>query len=324
MATGADVLVTGGTTMKQVVAGTDSVLATDFSKPNQNMGFLLGTAQDVTLGTFGAATTFGYGQGGSGVSNAAVSASILVTGAAGAFKDLQDDIQALCAFTGQAVRTGVETDVTSSTTIAAATWNNLMLNVKDAWDNRFTPASRTASTDATVTRVTSWTNTLTQVTTWTFSTEADCRAFFNGGGAVGVSASRTGGTASTQNTSVSTRLSTLSDVFLYHNSTVAGAGTNAGLGFYTLTATDQQLVEYFGGSSPYTTDKVRVLAKVNSITDPTVVTITMELTDTTDNTIDDAPDGTLSINARRNHPDANGSGFSFAIPTDAMGAISGS
>lgn len=324
MATGSNVLVTGGSTMREVVAGTDLVEADDFNLPNQNMDFLLDTAQDVTLGTFTESTTFGYGQGGSGVSNAVIAANVLATGAAGAFKDLQDDIQALCAFTGQSLRTGVGTDVTTSDTITAATWSNLMLNVKDCWDNRFTPASTTASTDATVQRLTSWTNTLTQVTTWTFSTEADCRAFFNGGGAVGVSASRTGGSASTQNTSWTTRLTNLGDVFLHYNDTVTGAGTNANLGFYEMTTSDQQMVEYFGGASPYTTDKVRVLGKVNSTTNPTVVTITMELTDTTDNTVDDAPDGTLSINARRTQPDASGSGFSFDVPTDSAGAISGS
>jgi len=325
MATGLDVLVTGGTTMKRVVAGTDLVEAADFNKPNQNMDFLLGTAQDVTLGTYSESTTFGYGQGGTGISNASISASILASGAAGAFGSLQDDIQALCAFLGQSVRATVDSDVTTSSTITAQTWSNLMLNVKDCWDNRFSPAGRTASTDATVTRTTAWTNTLTQITTWTFSTEHTCRAFFNGGGQIGVSGSRSGGTSSTQNTSVTDRLTALGDVFLTYNDTVTGAGTNANLGFYELTATDQQLVEYYGGSSPYGSDKFRVLAKVDSITNPTVVTITIELTDVTDTNVDDAPDGTLSINARRNHPNLSGSGFTaFATPTVSAGAISGS
>jgi len=323
MATGANVLVTGGTTMRQVVAGTDLIETADFNEANQNMGFLLSGATDVTLGTYTESTTFGYDQGGSGVAAASAGSTVQDTGAGG-FKDLQDDIQQLCAFLGQTLRTGVGTDVTAGDSITAATWSNLMLNVKDCWDNRFTPASRTASTDATVTRVTAWTNVLTQVTTWTFASEIDCRSFFNGGGQVGVSGSRTGGTASTQNTTWTTRLTNLSDVFLFHNGTSTGAGTNANLGFYELTTSDQQLVEYFGAASPYTTDKIRVLAKVNSITNPTVVTITMELTDGTDGTIDALPDGTLSINARRNQPDANGSAFIFDTPTDAAGAISGS
>jgi len=199
-----------------------------------------------------------------------------------------------------------------------------MLNIKDCWDNRFVPASVSTTTDATVQRLTAWTNTLTQITTWTFANEADCRAFFNGGGQLGVSASRTGGTASTQNTSWTTKLSTIGDIFLTHNTTTAGAGTIAGIGFYELTTSDQQLVQYFGGTTPYTADYIRVLAKVNSITDPTVVTITTELVDATDNSIDDPPDGTLSINARRKQPDASGSGFTFATPTDSAGAITGS
>lgn len=324
MASGAVVTIIGGTDMQQVVAGADLVEDDDFNEALQNINVLLGDAADVTLGTFTESSTFGYGQGGAGVSNAMVSANVLAIGAAGAFKDLQDDIQALCAFTGQTVRAGVGTDVTTSDTITAATWNNLMLNVKDVWDNRFTPASTTTSSDDTVQYTTSWTNTLTQITTWTFLSETDCREFFNGGGQLGVSASRTGGTSSTQNTSWTTKLSTIGDIFLTYNTTTAGAGTIAGIGFYELTTSDQQLVQYFGGSSPYASDYIRVLAKVNSTTNPTIVTITTELLDATDNSIDDPPDGTLSINARRKQPDANGSGFSFAIPTDSAGAITGS
>ena len=50
----------------------------------------------------------------------------------------------------------------------------------------------------------------------------------------------------------------------------------------------------------------------------------MQLVDATDNVIDASATGTLTINARRHAPDANGSGFSFTQPTDSMGAISGS
>ncbi len=50
MATGADILVTGGTSMKNVVAVTDSIEAIDFNKPNQNMGSLLGSPPDLELG----------------------------------------------------------------------------------------------------------------------------------------------------------------------------------------------------------------------------------------------------------------------------------
>ena len=323
MASGSTVSISGGTDMTQVVAGTDNVAAADFNNARTNVNTLLAGAADVTLGTFTLASTYGWNQGGAGVASATTGNTVQDTGAGG-FKDLQDDVQAMCAFLGQTVRSGVETDVTTSTTITAATWNNLMLNIKDCWDNRFSPASRTASTDASVTRTTAWTNTLTQETTWTFASEGDCRAFFNGGGAVGVSASRSGGSTHDQNTQWTNKLSAISDIWLYHDTTTASAGTSAGLGFYELTTAYQQIVIYYGGSSPYTSDYIKVEAKVNSTTDPTVVTLKTTLLDAGDNVLDQNVDGTLTINARRNQPDASGSGFSFAVPTDSMGAISGS
>jgi len=322
MPSGSTVTITGGTDMVQVTTS-DLVEDGDFNNARININTLLSDAADVTLGTFTESSTFGWGQGGAGVSAASAGGNVSVTGAGG-FKDLQDDVQAMCAFLGQTVRTGVDTDVTTGTTITATTWSNLMLNVKDCWDNRFSPASKTASTDDSVTRGTSWTNTLTQETTWTFSSEAECRGFFNAGGAVGVSGSRTGGSTNDQNTNWTNKLSNLSDCWLYHDTSAASAGTSAGIGFYELTTTYQQIHIYYGGSSPYTSDYIQINAKVNSTTNPTVVYIQAVLVDAGDNVIDAAPDGTLTLNARRNQPDANGSGFAIPVPTDSAGAITGS
>ena len=323
MASGSTITLSGGTTMTQVVAGTDLIDADDFNNARTNVNALMAGAQDVTTGTFTAASTYGWGQGGVGVSSAVVGALVVDDGAGG-FKDLQDDVQAMCAFLGQSVRSGVESDVVETDTILAATWNNLMLNIKDCWDGRFVPNSRTAATDASVTRTSAWTNTLTQQTDWTFASEGATREFFNGGGALGVSASRSGGTSHTQNTQWTNKLSALSDVWVYHNTTTASAGTSAGLGFYELTTAFQQINIYYGGASPYTSDYIQVLAKVNSTTNPTVVSIQTKLLDDGDNVLDQNVDGTLTINARRHQPDASGSGFSFAVPTDSTGTISGS
>jgi hypothetical protein len=67
-----------------------------------------------------------------------------------------------------------------------------------------------------------------------------------------------------------------------------------------------------------------VQGKINSTTNPTVVTLKTTLVDATDNVIDAAATGTLTLNCRRHQPDASGSGFSFATPTDSMGNITGS
>jgi len=304
------------------VAGTDLVLDSDFSNTWANVEDLLANAQDVTLGTFTESTTFGYTQGGAGVGDSTVGGTIYADNTPGGFKRLQDDVQALCAFLGQTVRVGVGTDVTSSDTITAATWSNLMLNVKDCWDNRFVPASTTLTTDATVTRVTAWNVSLSQTTTWTFASEADCRGFFNGGGGLGITASRTGGTASDQNTEWGTMLSAMGELTLKHDTTTGSSGTGAGLGFYELTTTPTQLwIKY--GATVYSTNFFRLMGSVNSITNPTVVTLTAEWGDPVTPT-PDTVDGTMTLNARRTQPDASGSGFSFDVPTDGTGAISGS
>ena len=134
MASGSAVTITGGTNMTQVVAGTDTIAAADFNNARTNVNTLLSGAADVTTGTFTVANTYGWNQGGAGVSAASAGNTVQDTGAGG-FKDLQDDVQAMCAFLGQSVRSGVGSDVSTSDTITAATWNNLMLNVKDCWDN---------------------------------------------------------------------------------------------------------------------------------------------------------------------------------------------
>ena len=346
MASGSTITSSGMTTMTQVVAGTDTVAPADFNNARTNVNLLLGTAADVTLGTYTAASTYGYTQGGAGVAAASTGGLVYADNATGGFKRLQDDVQSLCAFLGQTVRTGVGTDVTTSNTISATTWNNLMLNIKDCWDNRFSPASTSMSSDSNVTRTTAWTSTLTEETTWTFASEGAARAFFNAGGALGVSSTRSGGSSSTQNTDWTNLLSAMGDVLMNYNDTSASSGTSAGLGFYELTTSYQQLyIKY--GSGAYASNYFRLEGKVNSTTDPTVVTLkatwfdpyTAAAAAAADGAIGpdgvpssgdetsgytDAIDGTLTLNARRRQPNANGSSISITAPSVSMAAISGS
>jgi len=346
MASGSTITSSGMTTMTQVVAGTDTVAPADFNNARTNVNLLLGTAADVTLGTYTASSTYGYTQGGSSVSAASTGGLVYADNATGGFKRLQDDVQSLCAFLGQTVRTGVGTDVTTSNSISATTWNNLMLNIKDCWDNRFSPASTSMSSDSNVSRTTAWTSTLTEVTTWTFSSEGAARAFFNAGGALGVSSSRSGGSSSTQNTDWTNLLSSMGDILMNYNDTAGSSGTSAGIGFYELTTSDQQLfIKY--GSGAYASNYFRLQGRVDSTTNPTQVILTATWFDpytaaaaaAADGAIGpdgvpssgdetsgytDAIDGTLTLNARRKQPNANGSSISITAPSVSMAAISGS
>ena len=198
-----------------------------------------------------------------------------------------------------------------------------MLNIQDCWNARFSPAGRTISTDGSATRTASWTGTLNQETTWTFASEAVARGFFNGGGTLGVSGSYTGSSGD-QFTAHAARLSGMGDFYIDSSGASASAGTSQGKGFYELTTSFAELWSYYGASSPYSNDYIKVFGKVNSTTNPTVVTLKTTLVDATDNVIDAPATGTLTINARRRQPNASGSGFSFAVPTDSVGAVSGS
>lgn len=324
MPSGAVVTVTGGTNMQQVVAGTDIVLDIDFSNMWANIETLLGNAADVTLGTFTLNDTKGYTQGGAGVGDSSVGGTIYADNTPGGFKRLQDDVQALADFLDITLRAGVGTDVTSADTITAATWSNTMLDIKDIFDNRFNvPASSlTETTEASVTRVTSWTTSLVEETTFTFASEQACRAFFNAGGKIGFSGSRSGGAGSSQNTDWTNLLSAAGDVYLTYNDTTSSSGTSANLGFYELTATYQQIHTKLGAGA-YATNDWTIRAKVNSITNPTIVTLESQWNDDhTGGT--DVVDGTLTLNARVQEPTGGTSGIAVAKPTESMGAISGS
>jgi hypothetical protein len=325
MASGSTITAGGMQTMTQVVGGTDLVEPADFNNARTNIDSLFGAAQSISTGGYVADNTYGWSQGGAGVNAASAGELVYADDADGGFKRLQDDVQAACAYLGLSLRAGVGTDVTSSTVIDAATWNNLMLNVQDIWNARFSPASLTATTQDNAQRTTSWTNTLTQITTWTFSTAEDARAFFNLGGALGVSASRTGGHTRDQNTNWTNKLNAIGDVFMSHNNVSSSAGSPSSLGFYDLTTSDQSLLQYFGSPAPYGSDYIQIFARVNSTSAPTEVIITTELNDAGDNVLDDVVDGTLTINARRNLPNENGSGFTVISPSSvSAGSISGS
>lgn len=338
MASGSSITITGGTNMTQVVTG-DNVEDGDFNNARTNIGLMLGDAADVTLGTYTVASTYGYTQGGAGVSAASVGGLVYADNATGGFKRLQDDIQALCAFTGQSVRTGVGSDVADGGVITAATWSNVMLNIEDCWNNRFTPSSRTSSTIGTTTYTSTWYSSLSEETTFTFANETACRGFFNGGGRIGFSASRSGGSSTTQNTDWTNILSAIGDFYIDLNTAGGSSGTNAGKGFYELTTSYQQLWQKFGSGS-YASNYIKFEGKINSATNPTVVTLKMSCSDphaegsgtgpdgvpgnADDGFGNDYIDGTFTLNARSHTPDASGSGLSFTAPTDSMGSISGS
>ena len=338
MASGSSYTVSGGTTMTGVVAG-DVIDDADFNNMRTNVNALMGTAQDVTLGTYTAASTYGWGQGGAGVNAASAGGLVYADNATGGFKRLQDDVQAMCAFLGVSVRSGVGSDVADGGSITAATWTNTMLNIQDCWNARFSVASDTGATGDSSTFTSTWNTSLSAEATFTFANEGACRGYFNGGGKVGFTSTRASGSSTTQNTNWTDTLSALGNYQLKHDTSYAASGTNAGIGFYELTTSYQTLWTKFGSGS-YASNFFRVEGKINSTTNPTVITLKATWSDphaegagalgpdgqagTGDEAFgNDYIDGTLTLNGNTFTPDASGSGFSFTAPTVSVGSISG-
>lgn len=314
MATTITVTDTGGAADMRAPDAGDTVLATDYNSMLANVERLLLTPNDVSLGTFTAADTWGLNQ--SETENAAsVGDEIIATGTPGAFKDLQDEIQALQTFFGQTTET--ITDVAAGDSITAADWAAAARAIEDCWDGRLghTPSAVSSGTSNVYT--TSWgvagsSEKLTTTVTYTFANEATCRGFFNGGGYIGVGDMSMSGTG--HNADWDTVVAAAGDVMINYNS---NTGTEASTGFYELGTTDTVIYSSNLGGV-YTGDLFTIAVKVNSVTDPTIVTFTVVMDDADDNVVDETLDGDFTINCRRRLPDTTGTGFSFSSGTEAI------
>ena len=291
MPSGSTLTVTGGTNMTQVVTG-DTIGTADFNNMVANVYRQLGTPNDITTGTYTASNTWGYNQA-TGSLNATVGSSIQAVNATTGYKNLQDEVQSLATFVGHSLNSSSASDLTAGSSISASDWSNLMDDVRDVFNARLSipSGSLTTNSSGTTSRTTGWgsagTPAITHSFTLTFSNEAHCRAFFNAGGQVLFTAGRSGGTSGSsagtigsQNTNWTSTLSAIGTLaFTLNNLSSSGStGTSASKGFYELTASDQQLyIKY--GSGAYASNYYQLKGKVNSTTNPTVVTFTVTMRD---------------------------------------------
>lgn len=120
-----------------------------------------------------------------------------------------------------------------------------------------------------------WTSSATCEITVTFSTSEDARFFFNSGGQIRLSGSRSGGSTTLQNGAWTNVLSAMGSVILK-------ASTGPGVSFYTLTSSWQDLYS-FTMSFPYSLNNVKVQARCdisdNSSAGAKIVYLKVVLTD---------------------------------------------
>ena len=283
MASGSTLTVTAGTNMVKVVAG-DVVAAADYDNMVANLSRQLATPADITLGTYSASSTYGYNQSALTL-DAATGETISASNTSQGYKNLQDEVQALATFLGVSLYSSSSTDKSSGDTIGSTDWSNLMEDTKTLFDSRLSVPSGSLTTDSsgTSSRTSAWgssgTPEITHVFTHSFSSEAHARGFYNAGGEVLFTASRSGGTSGSsagtigsQNSNWTSLLSAMGTLtFNLNNLTSSGStGTSAGKGFYELTTSYQDLYSKYGSGS-YASNYYK--------TNPTVVTFKVIMRD---------------------------------------------
>jgi len=177
--------------------------------------------------------------------------------------------------------------------------NNYDSLLTTARSNRFDIDStqQTLSSITTKTYSGTWSTTAEAVLTVTFSTATQARYFFNSGGKIRFSASRTGGTSSQQNNAWTNLLDSVGDQTF-------GAKNSTPIGFYELTNTYETFYT-LSASTPYSANNFTLSAKCNvasnSAGTATTVDIKIALNDTYADAGPPAPgdsvDGNLEITA---------------------------
>ena len=163
-------------------------------------------------------------------------------------------------------------------------------------------------------------NTVRHNFTIDFVTAQKARYFFNSGGQIRFSGSRTGGTTTPQNTSWTDLLSTMGTVVFNHSSTSGASGVGSSIGFYDLTTLGQQVFIKTSGDAAYTANDYRILVSCN-VADNTLgearyVYVSIEFNDdSTANTsilVNDVVTGVLTSNVTVRR--ATGSNVQVDIP----------
>lgn len=131
-----------------------------------------------------------------------------------------------------------EADRAAYSTMATSAINNRLVKPPT------TEATRDSLSAATYTS--SWNATITNTVTIAFASDAVATYFFNSGSTIDISASRTGGTTTTKNTSWNNMLANMGIISLGRSGTTS-SGSSPGtisstIGYYQLTTTDQLLV----------------------------------------------------------------------------------
>jgi hypothetical protein len=174
--------------------------------------------------------------------------------------------------------------------------NNFTTNLTSAFTNRNNAVGvgSTITASGVATFSTTWVTALTATHTITFADANSARYFFNAGGRITWTGARSGGTASSQNTSwtdlltacgtinttTGTSTQTIAGTSYTGTTKTGGSGSPTTLltttGFYDLTTSDQEVFKQLASTYLYTSNFVSINIKANAAAgSATVITITV-------------------------------------------------
>lgn len=217
--------------------------------------------------------------------------------------------------------------------------NAISSNLTTINNNRLNAAATGTDITNSATRTTAWgpaqgITTLNSTITVTFASADQARYFFNAGGTIRVSCSRSGGSvlpANTAWTNLCSNIGTLALPAVNTAQTIAatsfngltklgGGGTAPDIyvrnGFYQLTGTSTVLFRQFSDEGVYTNDNIQLLYSASS----TVVTIVVRFTDTESGLPSDFVDGNLTVTAVAKPPSTTNLTNSWGTPVVAVTA----
>lgn len=208
------------------------------------------------------------------------------------------------------VSTGNTISVISALSTDIATIRSNRLNNNGNTTDTSNPNSVNAS------RTGSWQTACTHIFTVTFannngpsgnSAQDAARQFFNAGGKILLSASRSGGSATTRNTAWANLLTACGTIVFGAQGTTKSGGSGSPttlqttIGYHDLTTSDQVIFKQFDSDALYTSNYYEIKVRTDTTTDPngrsgkgSVLTFTVTFQEDDSNVFQEAVDGTLT------------------------------
>jgi hypothetical protein len=291
-------------TMTNRSAG-DSITASDWDIARNNILLITGSATG---------SQEGWGQSFS-VYNPSAGATISDTNT----NDIINAAQDIATYVGASVTVS---DVANAGSIQETDLNTIQSTITNAYNNRFSASSSYLSTEAKIdsTRTSSWNTSVTHNFTVDFTSDSHAKEFFNAGGKITFSASRSGGATNDQNTDWTNLLSAMGTIKMGYTSVTASSGSNTGSrGFYDLTSSMQEIYIKTGSGS-YSSNYYQISASYASASGTISFQVVMSDVHTGRGYFDTV-DGTLQHNVGQDRPNSgtlpNGYAVTVATPTYA-------